>query len=111
MSEPAVDESSAAMPPNRKGLTITLVVVFVLSMVLGTGPGVLLVNRPEAIGGVPLVYAWGTLWYVVQVVVVLIAYFTIWKSSREQSVWIHADDRRTGPVRRRVQRPVAADDD
>ncbi len=83
MSEPTVDATSTLVRPARKWLTIILAVVFVLSIILGAGPGVLLVNRPETIVGVPLVYAWGILWYIVQVIVVLIAYFTTWKQAAE----------------------------
>ena len=84
MSEPVEDRGATPMPGLSK-LSATLAIVFALSMVLGTGPGVLLVNRPESIAGVPLVYAWGILWYVVQVAVVLIAYFTVWNASADKS--------------------------
>ena len=64
-------------------LSISLSFIFSLSLVLGTGPGVLLVNRPETLLGVPIVYAWGLFWYVVQVFVILVASFTIWTRSSE----------------------------
>jgi hypothetical protein len=67
----------------RKPLAWILAAVFVLSMIMGTGPGVALVNRPHAIFGVPLVYAWGIFWYLIQVVVALIAYFALWESESE----------------------------
>lgn len=84
MSEPVEDRGATPLPGHAR-LSATLAFVFALSMVLGTGPGVLLVNRPETIAGIPLVYAWGILWYVVQVAVVLIAYFTIWDASADES--------------------------
>jgi len=52
-------------------------------MVMGTGPGILLVNRPNSILGIPLVYAWGILWYLVQVIVGLVAYFTLWRNDEQ----------------------------
>ena len=57
----------------------------VLSMLMGTGPGVLLVNRPTTIGGLPLVYVWGIGWYLVLVAVALIAYFVLWKNDAAEA--------------------------
>ena len=54
-------------------------------MILGTGPGVVLVNRPETVGGIPLVYAWGILWYVVLVVIAIVAYRWLWNSESDES--------------------------
>ena len=34
-----------------------------VSMVIATGPGVLLVNRPETVFGFPIIYVWGVAWY------------------------------------------------
>jgi len=50
-------------------------------MILGVGPGVLLVNRPETILGIPLLYAWGLLWYFVQVGIAVVAYVYLWRTS------------------------------
>jgi membrane protein implicated in regulation of membrane protease activity len=66
---------------HRRPLSWILAALFALSMVMGTGPGVLLVNRPDALFGVPLIFAWGIFWYLVQVAIVLVAYFAIWKSA------------------------------
>lgn len=64
--------------------------VFLLAMVMGTGPGIRLVNPdptdPDALRtlfGVPILYLWGVLWYLVQAGVILIAYFLLW--TRESS--------------------------
>jgi hypothetical protein len=67
-----------------KPLAWGLAIVFVLSMVMATGPGVLLVNRPETVLGIPLVYAWGIFWYLVQVAVALFAYFKLWRESTDE---------------------------
>lgn len=61
-----------------------LIALFVLAMTMATGPGVLLVNRPTTILGIPVVYAWGILWYFVIVGVALTAYFTLWKQSADE---------------------------
>lgn len=65
----------------RSGLGWVLAIAFALTMVMGTGPGVLLVNRPETFLGIPLVYAWGIFWYLVQVAIAVVAYFTVWKEA------------------------------
>ncbi|TWU03654.1 hypothetical protein [Neorhodopirellula pilleata] len=76
--------TSKSTPPTNRWLKHSLTLAFVLSLVMGTGPGVLLVNRPDTIQGIPLVYAWGILWYFVQVGVVLIAYFCLWSRSSDE---------------------------
>ena len=69
----------------NKGLSIILTLVFILAMVMGPGPGVYLINPgPEHEGpaptliGLPIVYAWAVLWFGVQAVVLVTAYFTVW---------------------------------
>jgi membrane protein implicated in regulation of membrane protease activity len=62
----------------RKRLAWILATVFVVALLMGPGPGMLLVNRPGEILGVPQLYAWGLIWYAVEVVVVLLAYMLIW---------------------------------
>lgn len=100
----ASSKSSPSMQTRRghKRVSIALFALFVVSMVMGTGPGVLLVNRPDTIGGVPLVYAWGILWYLVQVGIALVAYFVIWRSGddREAESGSKDDHRRSGEMER-----------
>ena len=67
-------------PPSRI-LPRFLTALFLLVMVLATGPGVLLVNRPQQWGGIPIIYLWGILWYFVIVVMAFIAYIKLWKST------------------------------
>jgi hypothetical protein len=54
-------------------------------MIMGTGPGVLLVNRPEQWLGLPIVYVWGLCWYTVQLVIVVLAYKLVWRASPSQA--------------------------
>ena len=56
-----------------------LTIVFVIAMIMGVGPGVQLVNRPESVMGLPLLYVWGLLWYVVHIVIVTTAYLYLWR--------------------------------
>ena len=70
-------------PPNgrsRTGLILSL--AFVVALLMGPGPGVLLVNRATTIFGLPAVYAWGLLWYVVEVVIVVWAYLAVWSKDK-----------------------------
>ena len=59
-------------------------------MVMGPGPGLRLVNpEPNASGdallflGLPVIYAWGLVWYGVQAAVVITASVTLWKSDEK----------------------------
>jgi hypothetical protein len=73
-------------------LSLFLTVTFLLAMVMGPGPGLLLVNpdisqaNPEVtIGGIPKLYAWGLFWYGVQIAVVVTAYFKVWKDDEPEA--------------------------
>ncbi|MEW4486665.1 hypothetical protein AB1L42_01205 [Thalassoglobus sp. JC818] len=78
----SVGEEQSATKIAWSKLPIILAAIFSLSVIMGTGPGILLVNRPESILGIPLVYAWGILWYFVQVFVVIVASWTVWRSKK-----------------------------
>jgi len=70
----------------RRRLALILAILFAIAMVMGPGPGLRLVN-PDVDGpragftllGLPVIYAWGLLWYGVQVAVVVTAYFALWR--------------------------------
>ena len=64
---------------SRKRLGWLLSGVFVFAMTMATGPGVLLVNRPVMLAGVPLIYLWSVLWYFVLAGVVVAAYWFVWR--------------------------------
>ena len=75
----------------NKSLPIVLTLVFILAMVMGPGPGVYLIDPgPEHEGpaptliGLPIVYAWAVLWFGVQAVVLVTAYFTVWSGEEEE---------------------------
>ena len=54
-------------------------------MLMGPGPGILLVNSPEPLWGLPRIYAWGLVWYVVQVIVVVAAFLFVWRRDDGES--------------------------
>ncbi len=76
----------AASPAKRK-LGAWLTVAMIVAMLMGPGPGLRLVNPDVAdpgasylFFGIPIIYAWGLFWFVVQVAIVVIAYYTVWKT-------------------------------
>lgn len=70
----------------------TLKVLFILSVVMGCGPGLYLVNPdptdPDSLRtilGVPIIYAWGLFWVLIEAGVLVIACCTIWaRECREE---------------------------
>lgn len=52
-----------------------------LVMLMAVGPGVLLINRPDFIFGIPFVYAWAILWYLVLCVIALFCYPRVWSNA------------------------------
>ncbi len=76
------------MSRGRSGIVLTG--IFVLALFMGPGPGLHLVNPdptdPEALRtvlGLPIVYAWGVLWFGVEAAVLIVAYFTVWSGDDE----------------------------
>lgn len=71
----------------RRRLGVVLGIIFAFALVMGAGPGVYLVNGdpgdPDSkftiFGGVPIIYAWVALWYLVEASVAAVAYFCLWK--------------------------------
>ena len=69
----------------RRRLGFGISAAFCLAMVMGSGPGLHLINpQPGAPAdhftwwGVPKIYLWGLLWYGVQLAALLLAYFKVW---------------------------------
>ena len=82
-----------ALSPTRSArLSRLLIALFLLAMFMGSGPGLHLVNPDPAdpaaqytFGPIPLLYAWGLLWYGVQLAVVLTAYFILWDHPQDEA--------------------------
>jgi hypothetical protein len=70
-----------------KPTTKILAALFFLAIFMGAGPGLYLIApAPDAtevrtVFGLPIVYAWGVLWFLVEALLLFVAYLTIW--SRE----------------------------
>lgn len=68
-----------------------LVLLFIMAMIMGSGPGLYLVN-PDLTDanasfttlGLPTIYVWGLLWYAVQLGVILRAYSRYWKGEGDE---------------------------
>jgi hypothetical protein len=69
--------------PTKSRLKWVLGGVFLFALLMGPGPGIYLVNGYAAKGGtilgMPALYFWAVLWFLVEAAVVLTAYLTIWK--------------------------------
>ena len=61
-------------------LSKILALIFVFATIMGPGPGLYLVNPsqeeavPATILGMPALFAWAVFWFIVQGVVVIVAY-------------------------------------
>jgi len=73
------DENKA----KNKRLLRILLLLFAASYLMSNGPGVLLVNKPVLVAGIPLLYLWGLGWAIVQIGLILYAYFKIWRHEIE----------------------------
>ena len=78
--------------PKKKRLALVLSIAMVFVMLMGPGPGLRLVN-PDientsasfTVAGIPVIYVWGLFWFVIQVTIILTAYYTVW-NEEEQAV-------------------------
>ena len=64
-------------------LGLTLTIVFLSALLLGPGPGAMLIDgsaeEPAIWFGIPALYLWALLWFVVMSGCVVIAALTVWK--------------------------------
>lgn len=83
-----MSEPQSVRGPARR-LAWILSTVFLVALVMGTGPGLLLVNEPVMVPlgfglALPALYAWGLLWYAVEVICVVLAYAFVWRDTQEE---------------------------
>ena len=71
-------------PDKRRRLGWVLAAIFALAMFLGAGPGVLLVNQPATLFGLPRLYVWGLFWCAVEIAVVVAAYCFVWEAGDKE---------------------------
>ena len=72
---------------SSRTLARVLFAVFAIAVIMGPGPGNLLINPdpadPEAkrlFLGMPVIYVWAVGWYFVQAACIVIAYLKLWKA-------------------------------
>ena len=70
-------------PEQKKKLFRKLVFLFTLSFLMSNGPGVLLVNRPLLLAGVPILYLWALGWGIVQIGLIIYAYYKLWRDETD----------------------------
>ncbi|MFP6872688.1 MAG: hypothetical protein VCA55_04185 [Verrucomicrobiales bacterium] len=77
------------MPGNtsRKRTAIILTVIFLVALVMGPGPGSLLIAPPGSDPpfwfGMPALYLWAILWFFIEAAVIIIAARTLWRKERD----------------------------
>lgn len=69
---------------SRRRLGVIVTIVFVIALIMGPGPGVMLVQGTSFMG-FPAIYAWALFWYAVEVAAVVVAYFFVWSDDPDQS--------------------------
>ncbi|MEA2062327.1 MAG: hypothetical protein U9P14_01395 [Gemmatimonadota bacterium] len=67
----------------NKRLFKILLLLFAASYLMSNGPGVLLVNKPVLVAGIPILYLWALVWGIVQIGLILYAYFKLWRHEIE----------------------------
>lgn len=70
----------------KKSLFRKLLLAFAISFLMSNGPGVLLVNKPSLVAGMPLLYLWALGWGIVQIGIILYAYFKLWRHEVEEEI-------------------------
>jgi len=70
---------------NRRRMGVVLSGLFILTLIMGAGPGLYLINpdpgNPQAVTSlwhVPVVYLWVVFWFLGQAAVVITAYVKLW---------------------------------
>ena len=79
------------MPGNKqqkhKTMAFTLVAIFLIALIMGPGPGSLMINSPGSEPkfwfGMPALYVWVVLWFFVEAAVILIAARFLWGKRQE----------------------------
>lgn len=77
------DRSHSGHATRKRRMAWLSSIMILAALVIGCGPGLLLVNTPEPILGWPTLFVWGVLWYFVEVGAVLIAYRYVWDAGED----------------------------
>jgi predicted membrane protein len=67
----------------KKKLFRKLIYLFIFAYLMSNGPGVLLVNKPVLIAGIPILYLWALGWAIVQIALIIYAYYKLWRDETD----------------------------
>ena len=66
-------------------------ILFSVAVIMGAGPGLILVNPSEGatreaffFASMPIIYVWGVFWFAVQFIALLLAYRKVWTDGGER---------------------------
>ena len=82
---------SESMPGNKqqkhKTMAFTLVAIFLIALIMGPGPGSLMINspgsEPKSWFGMPALYVWAVLWFFVEAAVIIVAARFLWRKGQD----------------------------
>ncbi len=83
----------------KKKIFRRLLILFALSYLMSNGPGLMLVNKPVLVGGMALLYVWALFWAIVQIGIILYAYFKLWKDEPDEYIEDSAGDATAGEAK------------
>ena len=68
-------------------MAFTLVAIFLIALIMGPGPGSLMINSPGSEPkfwfGMPALYVWAVLWFFVEAAVILVAARFLWRKGQD----------------------------
>jgi len=92
----SLDHQKTPRETSRRRLGRLLAVVFVAAMLMGLGPGVMLIREPGYWFGLPRIYVWALIWFTVEAGVVVAAYLFVWRGSEQ--IDKHGGEGETAPA-------------
>jgi len=71
----------------HRTIAFALVVIFLLALIMGPGPGSLMINPPGSEAkfwfGMPALYVWAVLWFFVEAAVIIVAARFLWGKGQD----------------------------
>ena len=71
----------------HRTMAFTLVAIFLIALIMGPGPGSLMINSPGSEPkfwfGMPALYVWAVLWFFVEAAVIIVAARFLWRKVQD----------------------------